>query len=145
VLPRSFMSKSVIKKNISTQAACAVAQAAIEKATELGISINVSVADSSAVEMAFIRMSDSFLPSSDIAKDKAYTSAGFGLPTMQWKEILQGNIQLQAGIVARPRVVTFGGGLPIFEGQELIGAVGVSGGSEEEDVICAQAGIDAIS
>ena len=139
------MSNSVIKKNISTQAACAVAQAAVEKATELGIGINVSVVDSSAIEMAFLRMDHSFLPSLDIAKDKAYTSAGFGLPTMQWKDILEGNTQLQAGIVARPRVITFGGGLPIFEGKELIGAVGVSGGSEEEDVICAQAGIDAIS
>ncbi|MBV1912419.1 MAG: heme-binding protein, partial [Cycloclasticus sp.] len=37
------------------------------------------------------------------------------------------------------------GGLPIMEGDELIGAIGVSGGSEEEDIICAQAGIDAIS
>ena len=139
------MSNSVIKKNISTQAACIAVQAAVEKATELGIGINVSVVDSSAIEMAFLRMDHSFLPSLDIAKDKAYTSAGFGLPTMQWKDILEGNTQLQAGIVARPRVVTFGGGLPIFEGQEVIGAIGVSGGSEEEDVICAQAGIDAIS
>jgi uncharacterized protein GlcG (DUF336 family) len=63
---------------------------------------------------------------------------------MQWKDILEGNTQLQAGIVARPRVITFGGGLPIFEEEEIIGAIGVSGGSEEEDVVCAQAGIDAI-
>lgn len=139
------MSNSVIKKNISTQAACTAVQAAVEKASELGIGINVSVVDSSAIEMAFLRMDNSFLPSLDIAKDKAYTSAGFGLPTMQWKDILEGNTQLQAGIVARPRVVTFGGGLPIIEDGELIGAIGVSGGSEEEDVICAQAGIDAIS
>jgi len=59
--------------------------------------------------------------------------------------VLAGNVQLQAGIVERPRVVTFGGGLPIFEGDDLIGAVGVSGGSEEEDIACAQAGIDAIT
>ncbi|MDX2425548.1 MAG: heme-binding protein [Cycloclasticus sp.] len=138
------MSNSITKKNISTQAACTAVQAAVEKAKTLGIAINVSVVDSSAIEMAFLRMNNSFLPSMDIAKDKAYTSAGFGLPTMQWKNILEGNTQLQAGIVARPRVITFGGGLPIFEDEEIIGAIGVSGGSEEEDVICAQAGIDAI-
>lgn len=138
------MSNSITKKNISTQAACTAVQAAVEKATELGIGINVSVVDSAAIEMAFLRMNNSFLPSMDIAKDKAYTSAGFGLPTMQWKNILEGNTQLQAGIVARPRVITFGGGLPIVEGEEIIGAIGVSGGSEEEDVVCAQAGIDAI-
>lgn len=138
------MSNSINKKNISTQAACTAVQAAVEKAKELGIGINVSVVDSSAIEMAFLRMNNSFLPSMDIAKDKAYTSAGFGLPTMQWKNILEGNAQLQAGIVARPRVITFGGGLPIVDDGDIIGAIGVSGGSEEEDAICAQAGIDAI-
>ncbi len=139
------MVMSVSKKSITTEAASTAVLAAVEKAKELGIGINVSVVDSSAVEMAFLRMNNSFLPSLDIAKDKAYTSAGFGLPTLQWKEVLEGNKQLQAGIVARPRVVTFGGGLPIFEGKELIGAIGVSGGSEEQDSECAQAGIDALS
>ncbi len=139
------MVKSISKKNISMEAASTAVLAAAEKAKELGIGINVSVVDSSAVEIAFLRMNNSFLPSSAIAKDKAYTSAGFGFPTMQWKEILEGNVQLQAGIVERPRVVTFGGGLPIFDGEELIGAIGVSGGSEEQDIECAQAGLDAIS
>jgi uncharacterized protein GlcG (DUF336 family) len=139
------MSNSITSKNISTQAACTAVQAAVEKAKELGIGINACVVDSSATEIAFLRMNNSFLPSMGIAKDKAYTSAGFGFPTMGWGDALSGNTQLQAGIVARPRVVTFGGGLPIMDGNERIGAIGVSGGSEEEDIICAQAGIDAIN
>ncbi len=138
------MSKSITKKNISTNAACTAVQAAIEKAKELGIGINACVVDSSATEIAFLRMNNAFLPSIGIAKDKAYTSAGFGFPTSQWGNILEGNVQLQAGITERPRVVTFGGGLPIMDGGELIGAIGVSGGSEEEDTLCAQAGIDSI-
>jgi uncharacterized protein GlcG (DUF336 family) len=64
---------------------------------------------------------------------------------MQWGDVLKGNAQLQAGITVRPNVVTFGGGLPIVEEGEVIGAIGVSGGSEEEDILCAQAGIDAIA
>jgi len=135
---------SVSNKNVSTKAACAIAQAAVEHACNIGIAINVSVVDSSATEIAFLRMNSAFLPSMGIAKDKAYTAAGFGFPTMGWKDALAGNVQLQAGIVERPRVVTFGGGVPILEDDELIGAVGVSGGSEEEDIACAQAGIDAI-
>ena len=127
------------------EAASVAAQAAVEKAKELNIGISVCVVDSSAIEVAFLRMNNSFLPSMDIARDKAYTSGGFGFPTMQWKDILEGNAQLQAGIVARPRVITFGGGLPIMEGDELIGAIGVSGGSEEEDILCAQAGVEALS
>ncbi|MEW4981993.1 MAG: heme-binding protein [Cycloclasticus sp.] len=139
------MSISVATKNISTESASTAVLAAVEKAKEIGISINVSVVDSSAIEIAFLRMNNSFLPSMSIAKDKAYTAAGFGFPTMQWGEILQGTTQLQAGITVRPHVVTFGGGLPVIDGEELIGAIGVSGGSEEEDILCAQAGIDAIS
>ena len=136
---------SISKKSILMEAATVVAQAAIEKAKELNIGISVCVVDSSAIEIVCLRMNNSFLPSMDIAKDKAYTSGGFGFPTMQWKDILEGNAQLQAGIAARPHVVTFGGGLPIMEGEEMIGAIGVSGGSEEEDILCAQAGVDAIS
>jgi uncharacterized protein GlcG (DUF336 family) len=134
----------VVSRDISTQAACSVAQAVVKKAEELGISINVSVVDSSATEIAFLRMNKSFLPSAGIARDKAYTAAGFGFPTIEWQAVLAGNTQLQAGMVARPRVVTFGGGVPIFDGGELIGAVGVSGGSEDEDMACARAGIDAV-
>ncbi len=139
------MSASIVTKTIALDAAMNAVKAAIEKAQELGISISVSVVDSSAVEMAFVRMNNSFIPSMGVAKDKAYTAAGFGFPTMQWKEVLEGNVQLQAGIVCRPNVVTFGGGIPIMEADELIGAIGVSGGSEEQDIICAQAGINSIS
>ena len=138
------MSISVSTKNISTQAASTAVLAAVEKAKEIGIGINVSVVDNSATEIAFLRMNNSFLPSMSIAKDKAYTAAGFGFPTMQWEEVLQGSTQLQAGITVRPNVVTFGGGLPIVDDEDVIGAIGVSGGSEEEDILCAQAGIDAI-
>jgi len=138
-------STSVSKKDISTQAACTAVQATISKAAELGIGVSVSVVDSGAAEIAFLRMNNSFLPSMGIAKDKAYTAAGFGFPTMQWKDVLEGSPQLQAGISSRPNIVTFGGGLPIREDEELIGAIGVSGGTEEQDIICAQAGIDSIS
>lgn len=139
------MSASIVTKTIALDAAMVAVKAAVEKAQELGIGISVSVVDSSAVEMAFVRMNNSFIPSMGVAKDKAYTAAGFGFPTMQWKEVLEGNVQLQAGIVCRPNVVTFGGGIPIMEADELIGAIGVSGGSEEQDIICAQAGINSIS
>ena len=135
---------SVTKKSVSTEAAYAAIQAATAKAAEMGIGVCVSVVDSSAIEVAFLRMNNAFIPSLDIAKNKAYTSAGFGFPTMQWDDVLKGNTQLQAGVVTQPRIITFGGGLPIYDGEELIGAIGVSGGSEEEDVLCAQAGLDSI-
>jgi uncharacterized protein GlcG (DUF336 family) len=51
---------------------------------------------------------------------------------------------VREGLVLRPRFVAFGGGLPIFEAGRLIGAIGVSGGSEQQDEVLAQAGLAAL-
>jgi len=51
---------------------------------------------------------------------------------------------VREGIVRRPRFIAFGGGLPILEAGQRIGGIGVSGGSEEQDEACAQAGLRAI-
>lgn len=138
------MSAFVSQKNISCEAAAAIAQGAIQKAEELGIKINVAVTDSSGVLMAFLRMPGAFLHSIDISIDKAYTASSFGFPTSQWMSIIENDPALREGIVQRPRLVIFGGGVPIRVGDDLIGGVGVSGGSAEEDEICALAGISKI-
>ena len=114
------------------------------KAGALGIRINVAVTDASGVLAAFLRMPGAFLHSVDIAIDKAYTSAGFGFATAQWAGILQGDEALRLGMPVRPRNVVFGGGLPLREGGVLIGGIGVSGGSAEEDEICARAALTAL-
>jgi len=138
------MSAFVSQKNISCEAAAAIAQGAIQKAEELGIKINVAVTDSSGVLMAFLRMPGAFLHSIDISIDKAYTASSFGFPTSQWMSIIENDPALREGIVQRPRLVIFGGGVPVRVGDDLIGGVGVSGGSAEEDEICALAGISKI-
>lgn len=129
---------------ISTQAASAACEAAIARARALDIRINVAVTDVSGTLTAFLRMPHAFLHSIDIAIDKAYTAASFGFPTADWPQALAGDEGLRIGMPQRPRLVTFGGGLPIRVGQQLIGGIGVSGGSAEQDTICAQAGIDAL-
>ena len=80
----------------------------------------------------------------DIAIDKAYTAASFGLPTGAWHAALASHSDaVRQGLVLRPRFVAFGGGLPIVEDGALIGGIGVSGGSEAQDEQCANAGLDA--
>ena len=138
------MSAVVSQKSISCEAATKIAQGAIQKAEELGIKINVAVTDSSGVLMAFLRMPGAFLHSIDISIDKAYTASSFGFPTSQWMSIIENDPALREGIVQRPRLVIFGGGVPVRIGDDLIGGVGVSGGSAEEDEICALAGISKI-
>jgi uncharacterized protein GlcG (DUF336 family) len=138
------MNVSTTQALIDWQAAHTAVGAAVKKAIELGIKINVSVADSGGNEAAFLRMPGAFLHSIAIAKDKAYTSAGFGFPTSQWKEIFKTEEILKTGMPVRERLVVFGGGLPIIIEGQLIGGIGVSGGSAEQDAECAEAGIQAI-
>ena len=129
---------------ISTDATHRAVRAAVERADELGIRINVAVTDAGGVLAAFLRMPGAFLHSVDIAIDKAYTAASFGWPTSQWERIFEGDAALARGMPHRPRIVVFGGGLPIRAGEALIGGIGVSGGSAEQDESCARAGLEAI-
>jgi len=91
-----------------------------------------------------LRMPNAFLHSTDIAIDKAYTAASFGFPTSQWKGLLASDEALRIGMPHRPRLVVFGGGLPIAVEGQLVGGIGVSGGSAEQDEECARAGLRAI-
>lgn len=129
---------------ISARAASVACEAAVARAEALGIRINVAVTDGSGTLVAFLRMPNAFLHSIDIAIDKAYTAASFGFPTADWPQILAGDEGLRIGMPQRARLVTFGGGLPIRAGEQLIGGIGVSGGSAEQDTVCAQAAIDAL-
>jgi len=135
---------AVTQKSISRQASYEACLFAIQKAEQLNININVSVADNKGLEMAFLRMENSFIHSIDIAKDKAYTSASFGFPTQQWSTIFKSMPHLEQGFSNRGRLIPFGGGMPIFENGIKIGAIGISGGTEEEDIICAKYAIEKI-
>lgn len=135
---------SVIQHTIHWKAAQAAVVAAVEYAEQHSIAINVAVVDSGGNLAAFLRMPSAFLHSIEIAKDKAYTAAGFRFPTSQWKEIFENEAMLAKGMPPRERLVVFGGGIPLEVGGMSLGGVGVSGGSEEQDIECAQAAIQAI-
>ena len=137
-------SVSVNQPVISAEATHQALQAAVAHARELGIAINVAITDSGGVLAGFLRMPGAFLHSVEIAIDKAYTSASFGFPTAARKDILAGDETLRTGLAERPRLVIFGGGLPIVANGTRIGGIGVSGGSAEQDEECALAGLKAI-
>ena len=130
---------------IDWRAAHAAVGAAVQAAQDMGACVNVAVVEASGLLAAFLRMPGAPLHSVDIAIDKAYTAVSFGVPTHQWAETLQSHsAAVREGIVLRPRFVAFGGGLPIVEAGQRIGAIGVSGGSEEQDQQIAQAGLTAL-
>jgi uncharacterized protein GlcG (DUF336 family) len=139
--------KPVVQQSlISHHLAAASCKAAIDKADELGVRINVAVVDRSGRLTAFLRHPDAAFHSSDIAVDKAYTAVSFGVPTDKWPEIMSTMSEgVQSGMPLRDRFIAFGGGLPISLDEELIGGVGVSGASEEQDQACAEAALAAAS
>ena len=139
------MTTTVQQTTLHWDAALAVARGALVKGQELGIRVAVAAMDRAGNLLAFARDPGAPFHSATIAQDKATTSAGFGLPTKQWWPVLEGmnSPGLLAGIAAVPRMVVFGGGIPVYVGPDCIAGVGVSGGSEEEDEICARAGLAA--
>ena len=137
-------SVAVPQSVISAEAVSVALEAAIGHAAKLGVKINVAVADSGGNLSGFLRMPGSFLQSIDIAIDKAYTASGFGFSTKDWMKVIGHDEGMKLGFSARPRLVVFGGGLPIRVAGELIGGIGVSGASEEQDEECARAALLAI-
>jgi uncharacterized protein GlcG (DUF336 family) len=139
---------SVAQHVISAEAAHQAVAAAVAHAGTLGVRINAAVVDGGGTLAAFLRMPGAFLHSVDIAIDKAYTAASFGFPTAQWPAVFAGDELLRIGLSQRPRLVVIGGGLPICvqgpDGDGLIGGIGVSGASAEQDEACALAGLRAI-
>lgn len=136
---------SVAQRVVDWSAAARAVQAAAAHAAALGLRVNVAVVDAGGNLAAFLRMPGAPLHSIDIAIDKAFTAASFGLATSAWSEALQEHSPaVRQGLVLRPRFVAFGGGLPLLDTGERIGGIGVSGGSELQDEQCAQAGCDAL-
>ncbi len=138
------MSTTALQRTLTDEAAHAAVAAAVAHARSLGVRINVAVADTSGLLMGFLRMPGSFLHSIDIAIDKAYTAASFGFPTERWPALLEGDAGLRAGMPQRPRLVPFGGGVPMYAGSDCVGAIGVSGASAEQDASCARAALAAL-
>jgi uncharacterized protein GlcG (DUF336 family) len=119
---------------ITLEQAQAALKAAHQKALDMGVKMNIAVVDAGANLTAFARMDDAWLGSLDISIKKAKTARFFDMPT--------GEI----GKLAQPGgPISFPGGLPIMDsGNRVIGAIGVSGSTVEDDHAVAQAGVDAI-
>tara|TARA_R110000822_G_scaffold173299_7_gene312940 strand:+ start:1068 stop:1502 length:435 start_codon:yes stop_codon:yes gene_type:complete len=124
-------------------AACAV-QAAVSQAEQLGILVHAAVVDSHGNTLTYLRMPGAFLHSEQFALDKAYTAASFGFPTGEWMDHIGDSPSLKVGLTQHPRLAVLGGGLPIRDAGVCIAGIGVSGGSEAQDQLCAEAAIAAL-
>lgn len=135
-----------LRRTLSYVGARRVLEGALARAEQLGVPVNVCVADSSGNALATARMDGAALLSASIAADKAYTVAAFlGVPTHEWFDLIKDEPALREGIVHRERLVVFGGGVGVRSDGELVGAVGVSGGSAAQDRDIAEAGAAALA
>jgi uncharacterized protein GlcG (DUF336 family) len=119
-----------------------VLKAAVAKAKEIGQPMNIAVVDAGANLTAFTRMDGAWLGSIDIAINKAFTAKAFDISTQDLGRNSQpGNQFFGIHVSNHTRVMIFAGGIPIKENGEIVGAVGVSGGSGVQDQTVAEAAV----
>ena len=118
-----------------------VIAAAEKKAQEIGQPMNIAVADGGGNLVSHVRMDGAWIGSIDISQKKAFTSRAFDISTKDLAQHSQSGNQF-FGIHASNdgRIMIFAGGIPLKKDGKVVGAIGVSGGSGDQDHAVAEAG-----
>ncbi|MFA4904145.1 MAG: heme-binding protein [Desulfobaccales bacterium] len=132
-------------KKIDLETALRLIDAAKAKAKEIKVPMNIAVVDEGNNLVAFERQDGAWLGSINIAMNKAYTARAFNMETKTLAPLCQPGQPLY-GIHASNdgRLIIFPGGIPLKDGDTVIGAIGVSGGAVEQDQAVAAAGAAAL-
>jgi uncharacterized protein GlcG (DUF336 family) len=125
---------------ITLALAARMTDAAVTRAAELGALVSAAVVDEGGHLVHFQRMDAAEIAGPTLAVDKAFTAVAHRIDTAELTALAAPDGPL-AGLQANGggRYVVFGGGLPCWSGQRVVAGVGVSGGTAEQDVACAQA------
>jgi uncharacterized protein GlcG (DUF336 family) len=131
--------------HVTIESALKAIEAARKKAVKIETPMCIAVVDSGANLKAFLRMDDAWVGSIDIAIKKAKTAVFFGMPTGEIGKLSQPGKPLYAIEHSNDGLITFPGGLPIVDEEGvLVGAIGVSGSTVENDHAVAQAGVKVV-
>jgi uncharacterized protein GlcG (DUF336 family) len=133
----------ITQKNISLALAQTIANAAIAQCRTMGYRISVSVVDRDGLPIVMMHDDGAGLSTNEGSDRKAYTAASFKQPSADFVKRLQDRPDT-VGSRHYTRILALAGGLPIKVGNDVIGAVGVSGTPGKDDV-CSQAGIDKVA
>jgi glc operon protein GlcG len=136
---------TVDRPTISSAAVDRVISASRAKATDMGLAAVVVVVDESGQLKAAHRMDGALLGSIQVATDKAYSAAATKTPTNAWLAYTQNDENFALGLFGIDRVCPLAGGIPLTFGNDVVGAIGVSGGSLDDDQQIALAGADALN
>lgn len=130
-------------QSITFDQAQVVLDAAFKRAQEIDCPMSVAIVDWGRNLILFGRHQDAKLGSIDVAVGKAYTARSFEMSTADVAPLTQPGAPLFGVQSSDSRLIAFGGGLPLMRDGAVVGAVGVSGGSVEMDIDCAEAAVKA--
>lgn len=129
---------------LTLAAAQRIVAAGLDDARAMGVAISVAVVDSGDQLVAFARMDGADLVSIELARNKAFSALMNRMPTRDLGPVVQPGTEFYGyDSLAGGRMIVFAGGMPIERDGVLVGAVGVSGGSSEEDQRAADAAVAA--
>ncbi|SFL81420.1 GlcG/HbpS family heme-binding protein [Marinobacter zhejiangensis] len=113
------------------------------RAAEIGVPMCIAVTDESGNLLAFERMDGGKVTSITVAQDKAFTAAAARKATHEYNQAcVPGNLVFGIHTALGGRLSVVGGGLPVLVDGEVVGGIGLSSGTPQQDMDCAQAGID---
>jgi uncharacterized protein GlcG (DUF336 family) len=133
------MAKVIDKKSISATLAQAMVEAAAKEAAAIAVPMAISVCDEAGHPKTFLRMDGAALLVVGVAIKKARTAASGEMPTDFWADyIKEHEPELAISIAHVEDMMIIGGGFPIMVDGQMVGAIGVSGGTVAEDTRCAK-------
>jgi glc operon protein GlcG len=131
-----------MKPFLTLKTAKAMAEAADKKASDLGIKVHIAIVDDGGNLKYYLRQDGAPLVAEKISQMKAFTAVAMEKSTAEVGDISKAETP---GIELVPNLIKFGGGIPIKNSKgQILGGIGVSGASKEDDAACAQAGLDAV-
>ncbi len=134
---------TLLIKRLSLTDAKHLIDGAKKKAQEIGVPMCIAIADESGSLIAFDRMDGGKVTSITIAQDKAFTAAAARKATHEYNEAcIPGNLVFGIHTALGGRLCVVGGGLPVAVDGEVVGGIGLSSGTPQQDMQCAQAGVD---
>lgn len=132
---------TVNRATLDYRAALKAVAAAAEQAEALGVNVSIALVGRSGQPLAQLSLNDAPPQTSLLALRKARTSTGFKVPSNFFRDNNSDDVHLLAALDTHPDLLMLGGGLPIILNGECVGAVGVSGASQAEDIACAEAAL----
>ena len=130
--------------SLTTAEAEKILQAAKAKATEMGLRVSIAVVDTRGGLMAMVRLDGARWPTARVCQGKAYASVTYGVPSADLAQRADGPIFRNMMIQEGGRLIPAQGAMPIKRGDEVIGAVGVSGAASAQDEEIATVGVQAL-